>query len=100
MNELIGVLGTPNFVFLAVVVIGGSAGWIASILAGERHWLFTDVLIGVGGSWLGAQLADLLGIVTRGSAGQFLAAVGGAILAIYVWQRLRTKHGQDNLGPI
>ena len=29
MNEPLGVLGTPNVGFLALIIIGGLAGWIA-----------------------------------------------------------------------
>lgn len=88
MNEPLGVLGTPNIGFLALVVIGGLAGWIAGMIAGTRHWLFTNILIGIAGSWLGSQIADLLGIVVRGSVGHFVAALVGSILIISIWQRL------------
>lgn len=88
MNEPLGVLGTPNIGFLALIVIGGLAGWIAGMIAGTRHWLVTNVLIGIAGSWLGSQIADLLGIVVRGSIGHFIAALVGSILIISVWQRL------------
>lgn len=88
MNEPLGVLGTPNMGFVALIVIGGLAGWIAGMIAGTRHWLFTNILIGIAGSWLGSQLADLLDIVVRGSIGHFIAALVGSIIIISVWQRL------------
>lgn len=88
MNEPIGVLGTPNMGFLALIIIGGLAGWIAGMIAGTRHWLFTNILIGIAGSWLGSQIADLLGIVVNGSVGHFVAALVGSILIIAIWQRI------------
>lgn len=88
MNEQLGVLGTPHVGFLALIIIGGLAGWIAGMVTGARHWLFTNILIGIAGSWLGSQIADILGIVVRGSIGQFVAALVGSILIITVWQRL------------
>ncbi|MBI1866820.1 MAG: GlsB/YeaQ/YmgE family stress response membrane protein [Methylocystis sp.] len=96
MNEPLGVLGTPHLGFLALVIIGGLAGWIAGKITGERHWLFTNILIGVAGSWLGSQLADVLGIAVRGSLGHFVAALAGSILIIFGWQRLHPKPGQGN----
>ena len=84
MNEPLGVLGTPNVGFFVLLVIGGVAGWIAGMVTGTRHWLFTNILIGVAGSWLGSQLADILRIVVRGSAGQFVAALIGSILIISI----------------
>ena len=88
MNEPLGVLGTPNVGFLALIIIGGLAGWIAGMVTGARHWLFTNILIGIAGSWIGSQLADLLGIVISGSIGHFIAALVGAILILTIWQRL------------
>jgi uncharacterized membrane protein YeaQ/YmgE (transglycosylase-associated protein family) len=87
MNEPLGVLGTPNVGFFVLLVIGGVAGWIAGMVTGTRHWLFTNILIGVAGSWLGSQLADILRIVVRGSVGQFVAALMGSILIISIWQK-------------
>lgn len=105
MNEPLGVLGTPNIGFLALVIIGGVAGWIAGMIVGTRHWLFTNILIGIAGSWLGSQIADLLGIVVRGSVGHFIAALVGSILIISIWQRIypetrRTDLRQDRYPTI
>jgi uncharacterized membrane protein YeaQ/YmgE (transglycosylase-associated protein family) len=84
----VAVLGTPNVGFFILLVIGGVAGWIAGMVTGTRHWLFTNFLIGVAGSWIGSQLADILGIVVRGSVGHLGAALMGSILIISIWQRL------------
>lgn len=97
MNEPLGVLGTPNVGFLALVVIGGLAGWIAGMVVGTRHWLFTNILIGIAGSWLGSQIADLLGIVVRGSVSHFIAALVGSILIITIWQRLYPEVRQPDI---
>jgi uncharacterized membrane protein YeaQ/YmgE (transglycosylase-associated protein family) len=88
MNEPLGVLGTPNMGFFALIIIGGLAGWIASMVTGARHWLLTNILIGIAGSWIGSQLADLFGVVVRGSLGHFVAALVGSILIIAIWQKL------------
>ncbi|MDJ0450912.1 GlsB/YeaQ/YmgE family stress response membrane protein [Methylocystis sp. JR02] len=61
---------------------------------GVRNWVLTNILVGVAGSWIGSQLADLLGIVVRGSLGHFIAAIAGSILIITVWQRFHPGAGQ------
>jgi uncharacterized membrane protein YeaQ/YmgE (transglycosylase-associated protein family) len=94
MDQPLGILGTPDVGFFALLVIGGLAGWIAGMVTGARHWLLTNVLVGVAGSWIGSQLADLLGIVVRGSLGHFIAALVGSILIITVWQRFNPE-GRD-----
>jgi uncharacterized membrane protein YeaQ/YmgE (transglycosylase-associated protein family) len=91
MNEPLGVLGTPNVGFFVLLVIGGVAGSIAGMVTRTRHWLFTNILIGVAGSWIGSQLADILGIVVRGSVGHFVAALMGSIFIISIWQRLHPE---------
>jgi uncharacterized membrane protein YeaQ/YmgE (transglycosylase-associated protein family) len=88
MNEPLSILGTPNVGFFVLLVIGGVAGSIAGMVTGTRHWLFTNILIGVAGSWIGSQLADIFGIVVRGSVGHLGAALMGSILIISIWQRL------------
>lgn len=100
MNEPLGVLGTPNIGFLALIVIGGLAGWIAGMIVGTRRWLFTNILIGIAGSWLGSQIADLLGIAVRGSVGHFVAALVGSILIISIWQRLYPEVRRDRYPTI
>src|SRR5690349_7028427 len=39
--------------FFALIIIGGLAGWIAGKIVGSRHWIFTNILIGVAGSYVG-----------------------------------------------
>jgi uncharacterized membrane protein YeaQ/YmgE (transglycosylase-associated protein family) len=88
MNEPLGVLGTPDIGFLALIIIGGLAGWVASMVTGARHWLLTNILIGIAGSWIGSQLADLFGVAVQGSLAHFVAALVGSTLIISIWQRL------------
>lgn len=99
MNEPLGILGTPNIGFLALVVIGGLAGWIAGMIAGARHRLFTNVLIGVAGSWLGSQIADLAGLAVEGSLSHFLGALVGSILIIAIWRRLSPEASRPAIPP-
>jgi hypothetical protein len=46
MDQPLGILGTPDVGFFALLVIGGLAGWIAGMVTGARHWLLTNVLVG------------------------------------------------------
>jgi uncharacterized membrane protein YeaQ/YmgE (transglycosylase-associated protein family) len=98
IEEPLGVLGTPNIGFLALIIIGGLAGWIASMVTGARHWLLTNILIGVAGSWIGSQLADLLGVAVQGSTAHFIAALVGSILIIAIWERLHPASRRENYG--
>ncbi|MFO1118515.1 MAG: GlsB/YeaQ/YmgE family stress response membrane protein [Beijerinckiaceae bacterium] len=96
MDQQLGVLGTPGVSFVALVIIGGFAGWIAGMVTGRRHWLFTNILIGVCGSWLGSQFAQLAGVQLVGKWSHFLAALVGSIVILFIWQAL---HPQNQRGP-
>ena len=88
MNEPGLLLGTPNVHFFSLLVIGGLAGWIAGKVVGWRHGLFTNILVGIVGSWIGSELATMAGITVFGSLSQFVAALVGSIVVLVVWLAL------------
>ena len=61
--------------FFALIIIGGLAGWIAGMILGSRHWIFTNILIGIAGSYVGSELATLAHFGLRNSLDHFLAAL-------------------------
>jgi uncharacterized membrane protein YeaQ/YmgE (transglycosylase-associated protein family) len=91
MEQPLGVLGTPGVGLFALIIIGGFAGWIAGMITGSRHWILTNILIGILGSWLGSQIADLANIAVLGSISHFLAALVGSCIILYAWQMLHPK---------
>ena len=91
MDEPLGVLGTPHVGFLTLIVIGGLAGWIAGKIIGVRHGVFTNIIVGVAGSWIGSELADATNIVVRGTIGHFVAALVGSAALLYIWQALSRR---------
>ncbi len=94
MDQPLGILGTPGMGLLALIIIGGFAGWIAGMLMGSRHWIFTNILIGIAGSWLGSSLADAVNIAVRGSLAHFLAALVGSCIILYIWQMLHPRQAR------
>ena len=72
------------------LVIGGIVGWLASIVMktnAQMGWI-ANVAVGVVGSMLGYWIAGLLGLATSGGIGRFLVALGGAVLLIFILQKL------------
>lgn len=57
MHGSLGILGSQYSGFLALIVIGGLAGWIAGKIVGIRHGILTNIIVGVAGAWVGAELA-------------------------------------------
>jgi uncharacterized membrane protein YeaQ/YmgE (transglycosylase-associated protein family) len=70
---------------LAFLVLGGIAGWIASLVMGtdERQGLFLNVVVGVIGALIGGVLMNMFG--TSGMTGfnlysLFVATLGAVVL--------------------
>lgn len=91
MDTPLAVMGTPGMGFFGLIIIGGLAGWIAGMIVGSRHWIFTNILIGILGSWLGSQLADIANLTVDGSIAHFIAALIGSCIILFVWQMLHRK---------
>ena len=91
MDQPLAVMGTPGLSLFGLIVIGGLAGWIAGMILGSRHGIFTNILIGIAGSYVGSELADVLNVVVRNSMGHFLAALVGSIIVIFIWQKVRSN---------
>ena len=88
-------MGSTHMGFFSLIIIGGLAGWIAGMIVGSRHWLFTNILIGICGSWIGSQLADIANVAVRGSLAHFVAALAGSCILLYIWQMLHPRQGMQ-----
>lgn len=72
------------------LLIGGIAGWLASIVmkTNAQMGLIANVLVGVVGSLLGYYIAGLLGMAPTGGIVRFGVAVAGAVLLIFILQQV------------
>jgi uncharacterized membrane protein YeaQ/YmgE (transglycosylase-associated protein family) len=91
MNEALAVLAFPKMELFALLLIGGATGWLLGRRAGSRHWFATLVLVGVAGSWLGSELAHVLGLAARGSPGHLVAALIGAVVMTNGWRKFHPE---------
>ena len=75
---------------LGMIVLGGIAGWLASILfKGKGSGLLVNIVIGIIGSILGGWVMSLLGLVAHGTIGSFITAVIGAIILLAIVRAVR-----------
>lgn len=88
-GTIYAVLGTPGYGFFMTLFIGLLAGWIAERLTSSDHGLFTNMIVGVAGSFVGSRLADLLEIPIYGFMRTLVAAVAGACVVIVIWRAAR-----------
>jgi len=91
MNNAQTLLSMPGVGFFGMLVIGIIAGYIAEKVTASDHGLLTNLLVGIAGSFVGGTLANLLNIEFYGWLGNLIVASVGAILVLWVWQRLRDR---------
>jgi uncharacterized membrane protein YeaQ/YmgE (transglycosylase-associated protein family) len=82
--------------WIGTLFIGAIAGWIAEKVTKSDHGLIKNIIIGVIGSFIGAFLANLLGIrlgeIFQGwFVGNLIVAAIGAIVLIYVLRLVRGR---------
>ena len=91
MDQPVALLGTPHVHFFSLIIIGGLAGWIAGMILGWRHGLFTNIIVGIAGSWIGSELASMANFALFGSLKQFIAALVGSIILLVVWRAVSAR---------
>lgn len=82
---------------IAWVVLGGLAGWIASMIMGRNDQMgcITNVLVGIVGAFIGGLVMQLLGFegITGFNIWSFIVALLGAVILLFllglVWGRRR-----------
>ena len=69
------------------IIIGGLAGWIASMLVGRREGCLTNIVIGIIGALVGGfSYAQLTGVpfIAQFNLGTLVVAVIGAVVVLVV----------------
>ncbi len=74
------------------IILGGIAGWVASLIARQNSSLVWDIVLGVVGALVGGFIMSLFG--QPGVSGlnlySLVVAVIGAVIVIYIGRLLRT----------
>ena len=78
----------PDVGFFGMLVIGILAGYIAEKVTASDHGLFTNLIVGIAGSFVGGTLANVLNIHVYGYLGSLITASVGAIILLFVWRRV------------
>ena len=75
--------------FIYSILIGIVAGYLANrITKGESKCCILNLILGVVGGVLGGWLFGLLGISWGGCLGEIGTSVVGAVLAVWLWNKL------------
>jgi uncharacterized membrane protein YeaQ/YmgE (transglycosylase-associated protein family) len=87
---------SPGAIFLILLIIGIAAGllfdrfagpgWLSRTIAGSNRMMATSSLVGVAGSFVGYQLATLIGTAGYGA---LIGAVIVALAVLWGWRMIR-----------
>jgi len=70
--------------FLALLIVGLVAGFLADKVVKNTYGAVGDMLIGVAGSFIGGWIFSMLGLGTNRLLGQIFAAFVGAVVLLWV----------------
>jgi uncharacterized membrane protein YeaQ/YmgE (transglycosylase-associated protein family) len=78
--------------FIGWIVLGGLAGWVASMIAGNnaRQGLLGNIVVGIVGGLVGGFIFGLFGGsgVTGFNLWSFLVALVGAVILLFIWRAI------------
>jgi uncharacterized membrane protein YeaQ/YmgE (transglycosylase-associated protein family) len=91
MEQSVGIMGMPGVGFFGMLLIGFLAGYVAEKAMNRNHGLFTNILVGIAGSFVGGTLAGLLDFQYQGFLGNLIVAVAGAVLVLWIFSRAKAS---------
>ena len=87
------ILSDDNTIFELIyfLLIGLAAGWLAGkIMKGHSFGILGNLVVGVVGAVLGGFLFRLLGLLIIGLLGNLISATVGAIVLLFILQKIKT----------
>lgn len=74
------------------IILGGLAGWVASMIAGNNgsQGIIGNIVVGIVGAFIGGFIFSLFGGsgVTGFNWGSFLVALVGAVVFLFIWKAI------------
>jgi uncharacterized membrane protein YeaQ/YmgE (transglycosylase-associated protein family) len=91
MNNMQTFMSDPTVGFFQLLLIGIIAGWIAEKITASDHGIFTNMLVGIAGAFIGGKLAEVLQIPVFGFWRTLLSASAGAIVLLWIWRAIHRR---------
>jgi uncharacterized membrane protein YeaQ/YmgE (transglycosylase-associated protein family) len=78
---------------LSWIIVGGIAGWLASMVMGtnERQGCIMDIILGIVGALVGGFLLSAIGMggdMSGIDIGSIITAFIGAVIVIFIWRAI------------
>ena len=91
MNDAQAFMSQPGVGFFTMILIGAIAGWIAERVTASDHGIFTNILVGVCGAFVGGKLAEIAQITVFGFWCTLISAAIGAVIILFAWRMIRSS---------
>jgi uncharacterized membrane protein YeaQ/YmgE (transglycosylase-associated protein family) len=85
-------MGDPTVGWIAAIIIGGIAGWLAEQFMKSDMGLLMNIALGIVGAAVASAILSFFGIALGGWVGYLIAGFIGACLLIWVVERGQTKN--------
>ena len=74
--------------WIAAIIIGGIAGWLAEQFMKSNMGLIMNIVLGIVGAAVASAILSVVGINLGGWLGYLIAGFIGACLLIWVWRAI------------
>jgi uncharacterized membrane protein YeaQ/YmgE (transglycosylase-associated protein family) len=78
--------------WIAAIIIGGLAGWLAEMLMKSGTSIFMNIILGIVGAALANALLGFFGVALGGWIGYLIAGFVGACIIIFLWRAIRSRN--------
>jgi uncharacterized membrane protein YeaQ/YmgE (transglycosylase-associated protein family) len=82
-------MGDPTIGWIAAIIIGGIAGWLAEQFMKSNMGLLMNIALGIVGAAIASAILSAFGIVLGGWIGYLIAGFIGACLLIWIVRAVR-----------
>lgn len=75
--------------FIAFLIVGGIAGWLASTFMNKDQGILMNVIVGIVGAYIGGFLGRAVGLDATGFIGSIIMATVGAVILLWILGKLK-----------
>ena len=81
----------PQVGWIAAIIIGGVAGWLAEHFMKSQMGLLMNIVLGIVGAAIGSAILTFFGVNLGGWIGYLIAGFIGAVLLIWIVRMVRGR---------
>ena len=81
----------PEIGWIAAIIIGGIAGWLAELFMKSDTGLLMNIVLGIVGAAIASAILSFFGIVLGGWLGYLIAGFIGACILIWIVGAVRGR---------